>query len=304
MTFPNTIIAGAPKCGTSSLFNWLQDHPCACGSAIKELFYLMDNGHPLARPEANFESHGLERYPPFFEACHQKKAKVVLEATTHYIYQQTAIDQLSSFNPQPHIIFLLREPAERVFSSFQYGMNNLACFKREMSFAEFLEAVENKSLSSLIREDAIGSAYVLERDVSYSRYINYLRLWLEKFDQSRLHIVLKEDLQKDGRAVLKGIATQLEIDPDFYDQYAFARQNETYAVSHKGVHRRLKKLGALMPQKLRRGKLKQAYLKAQSSSGRKISDDDKKTIAELKGTFAENNRELASTFGLDLSAWN
>jgi hypothetical protein len=54
MSLPNLVIAGAPKCGTSSLFYWLADHPQACGSTVKETFYLMDEEHPLRRKRKVF----------------------------------------------------------------------------------------------------------------------------------------------------------------------------------------------------------------------------------------------------------
>jgi len=40
--FPNLVIAGAPKSGTSSLFFWLAAHPEVCGSQKKETYFLAD----------------------------------------------------------------------------------------------------------------------------------------------------------------------------------------------------------------------------------------------------------------------
>src|SRR5688572_5812110 len=42
MMLPNVIIAGAPKCGTSSLFRWLTDHPQVGGSTMKETYFFID----------------------------------------------------------------------------------------------------------------------------------------------------------------------------------------------------------------------------------------------------------------------
>ena len=52
MTFPNLVIAGAPRCGTSSLFRWLADHPNVCTSAATETRYLLDADS--AEAEVNF----------------------------------------------------------------------------------------------------------------------------------------------------------------------------------------------------------------------------------------------------------
>ena len=39
---PNVIIAGAPKCGTSSLYFWLSAHPEVKASMVKETFFFAD----------------------------------------------------------------------------------------------------------------------------------------------------------------------------------------------------------------------------------------------------------------------
>src|SRR5689334_10681741 len=85
LTLPNLVIAGAPKCGTSSLYRWLADHPQAFGSAPKETFYLMDEGHPLLRKGSNFHTRGLAGYAEFFDGRNEE-ARVIFEATTHYLY--------------------------------------------------------------------------------------------------------------------------------------------------------------------------------------------------------------------------
>jgi hypothetical protein len=77
MPLPNLIIGGAPKCGTSSLFQWLADHPEVCGSRVKEIFYLMDRDHPLLKAESNFHNHGLCGYESYF-----KKAQYAFRGAT------------------------------------------------------------------------------------------------------------------------------------------------------------------------------------------------------------------------------
>ncbi|MCP5333794.1 MAG: hypothetical protein H7A13_10650, partial [Pseudomonadales bacterium] len=50
---PNLIIAGAPKCGTTSLFDYLVQHPQVGGSSVKETCYVMDRGYPLFKAQSN-----------------------------------------------------------------------------------------------------------------------------------------------------------------------------------------------------------------------------------------------------------
>src|SRR5437870_3389808 len=116
----NAFIGGAPRCGTSALFHWLRAHPDVCAAQPKEPFYFLDAGHPFL-PRVSYHSHGFAGYVRYF--AHWSRAtppRVVCEASTHYLYSETALDVLTHADPVPRVLFVLRRPAQRVYSSFQY----------------------------------------------------------------------------------------------------------------------------------------------------------------------------------------
>ena len=301
MAYPNLIIAGAPKCGTSSLYRWLADHPEACGSKVKETFYLMDEGHPLLRGGATFHTHGLEGYRAFFADCPAGR-RVVFEATTHYIYQRTPVEVLSKLPGPPQVVFVLRKPSERVYSSFKYSQNNLASVRRGVSFARFVGLLQDDEAA--LEEIAGASAFVLRNDIRYSRYVEYVSRWVERFGRERVHVLLFEDLKADPRAFMKNLARRVGIDPAFYDGYGFPLRNETFSVRYQALHRRVRRLNELIPPGGLKGALRKVYLKAQArepNGGQ--TPEDRRALAELEREFKPFNRRLAEEFGLDLSAW-
>ena len=81
------------------LFTWLVDHPEVCGSVFKETRYFLDPGHPLLDPRSNYHEHGMAGYASHFRDCDGASARLILEATPHYLYQQTALEMLSEFDP-------------------------------------------------------------------------------------------------------------------------------------------------------------------------------------------------------------
>ena len=303
MTLPNLVVAGAPKCGTSSLFRWLADHPDACGSKPKETFYLMDEGHPLLRRGSNFHTRGLEGYAEFFGECNGR-ARVVFEATTHYVYQRTALEALSELKTGPQIVFMLRKPSERVYSSFRYSQNNLANVRRDLTFARFVELSKNGKGAAELEEAAGASAFVLRNDIAFSRYVEYLTPWVERFGRERVHVLLFEDLKSSPRAFMKEFAARVRLDSSFYDSYDFPLKNETFGVRYPSLHRGVRKLNELVPAAGLKGALKRVYLKAQSGgtqNGR--SPEDARALEELEREFRPFNRRLADELGLNLSAW-
>ena len=302
MTLPNLVIAGAPKCGTSSLFRWLVDHPDVCGSTVKEPFFLMDRDNPLRRTDCNVHDQGLEAYDKFFPSCGPADA-IVVEASTHYIYQETAPEVLASLPTKPRVVFLLRKPSERVFSSFAYSKAK-GRVRGDLSFTEFIGLIRGEPGDAAPEWAWGASAYVLPRDLRYSRYIDYLSQWHERLGPDRIRILLFEDLRADPQAVLDGLCAWLGIDPSYYDDYDFATRNRTVAVRSHGIQRLAQALAQVVPAGAVKDAVKRAYHAVQSRSrGAERTPADEAALAKLDEDFRPSVEELARQFGLDLGAW-
>jgi hypothetical protein len=301
MTFPNLVIAGAPKCGTSSLFSWLADHPQVCGSSVKEPFFLMDEGNPMLRTACNVHDHGLDAYSSFFRGCAGER--VAVEATTHYLYQKTALETLATLPSNPRILFLLRKPSDRIYSSFAYSKER-GNVRRDVGFADFLRLAEDNPGETAQGWATGASAYVLPRDLQYSRYSDYLGEWRRKFGDERMKILLFEDLRADPKAVLQNLCGWLGIDPAFYDDYAFAGRNPTISVRSPAIQRLARGIAAKLGSGSLKDLAKRLYYALQSkrrTEGR--TEADEAALARLDQQFGPFNERLEREFGLDLSAW-
>lgn len=305
MTLPNLVIAGAPKSGTTSVFFWLADHPEACGSSLKETNYLLDEGHPLQRPKANYYSQGLEGYRQFFGHC-ARDSEIVYEATPHYMYQETAPSVLSSLSPVPKIVFILRKPSARVFSSFQYTKNNAGALQRGLAFSAYVEAVLGGVADSLRDKFVPGhDPYILLNEIKYSQYTDYLERWADLIGREHLHVFLFEDMKRDAKAFMQRLSQCAGIDPGFYKDYKFAALNQTIQVRHLGLQRRIRKIANLVP----RGELKDfgkaVYLRLQGGAAMApVSEEDRAALRVLDNHYAPFNERLAVMFEVDVSAWD
>lgn len=307
MRLPDLVIAGAPKCGTSSLFRWLAEHPSVRGSSVKETNFLLDRGHPLLDPARNVHDHGLAAYASFFPDAEEGGASgprpLLLEGTTHYLYQQTAPRVLASLDPRPHVVFLLREPAERVYSSYRYTRNNLGVLRPEATFRDFVRLGEGGDAAALTDPRWGGKVEIWRNDVGYSRYVEHLARWAEHFPRERMHVFLAEEMWRDPRALLRRLAERVGIAPGFYDGFSFARHNESYAVRSPALHRLARRAGAVLPRGGLRALLRKGYMGALASGKPERSEDDAAALRELRVSYAPHNARLAAEWGLDLSAW-
>jgi len=301
---PNVVIAGAPKCGTSSLYKWLAAHPQICGSKVKEPFYLMDEDSPLLNPKFNYYTHKLEGYQTYFDHCCTNHS-VVFEATTHYIYQQTALRVLVQLETRPKIIFIVRKPSERVYSSYQFTINSLANLDRSLSFTEYVNLVQHNNTESLQKYFYNErSAYVLQNDVRYSQYVDYISLWVEKLGQARILVCLFEKMKMQPKQFMKDISNFIQIDPGFYDNYEFDRYNETVVIKQQSFHRQVRRISAAFPPNPLKNILKIAYLKLQTQSMKyNRSSEELDTLSMLDKYFLPFNAKLEQLLNLDISLW-
>jgi Sulfotransferase domain len=295
---PNLIIAGAPRCGTTSLFAWLTAHPDVCGTPDKEARFFLDGDDPDFKPDSNYRDHGLDGYAKYFSQC-REASRIVVEATPDYLYQETAPRVLSSLDPLPQIIFILREPAERSYSHFVFLRDSLLGLDPKLSFYEFVRLVERESSS-------IPAAGHARKIIAHSRYVEYLDEWTSRFPQSHMHICLFEHLAHDSRALMQDIASQIGIDPSFYESYDFPPKNQAVAVRSRLAHANWMRVGGHLPRRARRivrKSVAKTYARINLTPPPPRTPDDALVLRELRHAFVPHNERLARDLDLDLSPW-
>jgi hypothetical protein len=299
---PNVVIAGAPKCGTTSLFRWLVDHPQVCGSSIKETRFLMDPGYVLFKKKSNFRDHGLAGYEAYFDDCAALSAKVVLEATPTYLYQRTAPEVLSDLEPTPDIVFIFRKPSDRAYSHFHYFQDTKARIDRRVSFREFVELALNEDPRIL----EVGTEDASKMLVN-ARYADYVPRWLARFPPARLHFFLFEDMKRDPLGFVRVICDRLQLESGFFDSYDLKKRNRTFRVRSARLHNIRRRVGRVLPASTRKKlktRTKWAYARVNvDGSQLEPTADELDVMTELDRHFKPLNERLAELTGLDLTAW-
>jgi hypothetical protein len=289
---PNLVIAGAPKCGTTSLFNWLADHPDVGSPEKKELFYLLDKDFWIIDKKFNYHTHGLEGYKTYFDHCYNKK--IVMEASTPYIYQNTSREVLKTFHSKPKIVFVLREPSQRLFSNYKYFYNNKATQKTELTFTQYVHRVMNKEVSG-------GNQQVTDA-FNHGCYITYIRQWLNDLGAENIRIVFFENLISDPLAEIKNLSSWLGIDQGFYSNYVFKADNASFELKSFQFHKWSRYLAETIPKSAFRQTLKTMYRTLNTKKPTKKTDHDLKTLNMLKDAYRSFNQDLFTLLNID-SVW-
>lgn len=298
MNLPNAVIAGAPKCGTTSLFNWLSDHPEVCGSSTKETRYLIDEGYPFFKEDNNYIYGGVEGYQFFFNDFDKEKHKIILEATPDYIYQKIALNVLADLPSKPDVIFILRKPSERIYSLFQFARNNMAVLDKEISFSQFVDKILGDNVSSFKERGILRCA------IRHSRYVKYISKWFLRFGKERIHIFLFEDLKKDPLAFIERLSAILGIDKTFYEHYDFSVSNRSHNFKSIFLHKIANIFHYLIPDGPLKVLLKKLYFSFNTLPIKILSSRDKDALLKLDDYFLRYNISLAEEADIDLSPWN
>lgn len=130
---PDFLIAGAQRCGTTSLFRMLAKHPDVKPPAITKGVHFFDTAHRYSR--------GSRFYAAHFPIAIGSPSKVTGEASPYYIFHPLAAQRIANELPDVRVIVLVRDPVERAFSAHKQetwrGFETLA-------FEEALDAEQDR----------------------------------------------------------------------------------------------------------------------------------------------------------------
>lgn len=292
--FPSVLIAGAPKAGTSSLHTWLADHPDVTGSIEKETYFLCDAGTHMFRPESNI-ANGPHGYRAVFPEG--ALTSVTLESTPSYLYSQSAVETIAALATPPKVIFVLREPAAQIFSLYRYFKENWNWIPAHMSFENFLTACRSGT------HDFSGNE-LAQNALINAQYATHLDKWRKALPADHLKVALFDDLKADERQFTWQIAQWLGLDPAFYDNYAFPRDNETYAAKWSALQRLNIAIRGALPRGRAYSMLRAAYRRMNTTAPSPMNTTETVILQALRSEFREQNALLANDYDLDLSSWN
>ncbi|HEY3011453.1 MAG TPA: sulfotransferase [Gemmatimonadales bacterium] len=193
---PSALIIGAQRSGTTSLFNYLVQHPDVLPPFGKEIHYF---DHHYAR--------GVNWYRGRFPYTRQlRRGSMTIEASPYYLMHPLAPERAAQLLPQVKLIAVLRNPVDRALSHYQLEVRG---GRESLSFAEAIE-LESERLAGeeeRLRKDPQYYSFNHHR-YSYTRrglYLEQLRRWVQYFARSQLLVLQSEWLFRDPPAATAAV---------------------------------------------------------------------------------------------------
>lgn len=189
---PAALIIGAQRSGTTSIFNYLVQHPRVLSPLGKEIHY--------------FDLHyarGVRWYRGRFPyGCRLRGGVMTIDASPYYLAHPLAPERASRLLPEAKLVAVLRNPVERAYSHYQHEARD---GRETLSFAE---AIERESQRLAGEEERLQSepAYYSYNHHRYSYvrrglYLEQLGRWMRHYPRSRLLVLQSERLFREPAAV-------------------------------------------------------------------------------------------------------
>jgi len=220
---PDFIIIGSMKCGTTSLYYDICEHPCASPAAYDEIGFFDSNFHL-----------GLNWYRSMFptkrriEDIRRKEGVAITgEDTPFYFWNPVAAKRIQKLLPNIKLITILRNPIDRAYSEYQ---DLVSSESNSPSFETFIENEINtrRKDSSLITEENFEifnqkNSYLLK-----GIYVDQLKIWAGLFPKEQIFTLSTENLNSEPITALESVFQYLNL-PDYKIKNIQRQKQKKYA---------------------------------------------------------------------------
>lgn len=185
--FPNFLIIGAAKSGTTSVYYYLKNHPEIFLPKLKEINFFAYDG----QKGPGYWAKTFEEYISYFNNV--KSELAIGEVTPYYLPSPIAAKKIKDFLPDVRLIAVLRNPVDRAYS-------------------HYLMAIRAGKIKPNM-EDAWSDPQ--RNYINEGFYFKHLSRYYELFDENKIKIFYYDDLKNSPEKFIRSLFTFLKVNPDF-----------------------------------------------------------------------------------------
>jgi hypothetical protein len=266
------MIVGAMKCGTSSLFEYLRQHPGICPSVVKEPEYFSQS-----------QQHGKrgDDYQALWPDYNADIHRYAMEASTGYTKwprEKGVVERIQGYGLHPKVLYIVRDPIKRIESHFN-----------------FIHQTQDANLS--VEDDYL---------VDVSRYYKQIAPFVEAFGEQSVLVLDFDELTANPQQVVSQVYRFLNLPQ--YHQHSFDVHNDLQGVRAGRLLRKLRSvkliraLTPVVPNGLKQGlkRILNMGVSSQKLEKQELSEAQQQRIRTI---LADDMRQLSQSFGIDIKKW-
>lgn len=191
----DVMIIGAQKAGTTSLLRYLGEHPRCVAHPQKEFAYFLDS--------TEYKNNYENAFVKYYSEQNITEDSILIAKSASLSNNESAIRSLYEHNPNCELIFLLRDPVDRAYSSYWMEKN---------------AGSVNYDFDNIVNIMNDPKCWEYEVFLKFGMYSEHLKSIYKYFPKHQVNFVFFDDLKNDATGVCKKIFTKLNIDPEFIPQ--------------------------------------------------------------------------------------
>ncbi len=288
-------IAGAPKCGTTSLHFYLSQHAGIALSDPKE-------PHFFGTDMGGYQHHAIiDDYHAMFDGIGDR---ICGEASVFYLMSADALEQVKAYNPSAKIILMLRDPKQMLPS-----LHAQLVFTQDEDVESFEKAWDLRDArdTGSDADSKRARSMVPLRYGSCAKYGAQLERLYTHFPKEQVHVALFEDFKADAEGCVRDMLKFLEIE-DLSASFDYALQNPN-TVNRSATLTRILRHPPAWLMRIRKmisgawiSKLRTTLLNA-NTVAKKRDALPARIYDEIDATYREDVQKLAQILDRDLSHW-
>ena len=221
-TYPNLLVLGSQKSGTTSLFSYLSLHPDIFGSnPVKEPGFFSN----ISMKKNYFNKKGIifddrEQLLNKYMLRGYKKERYILDGSTDYTIGNSSknlqvVDNLSNYDKGSFkFLFIVRNPLDRIVSCF---------------FHIYSSRVNINNVTNLFELFMDSSQW--DQAFLTTLYFTQINHYFESFSRDQFHILTLDDLKSEPERCLKEIFKFLDLQGFIYSSKDLEPSNEAVVPS-------------------------------------------------------------------------
>lgn len=293
--WPDFYIVGAPKAGTTSLFEYLRQHPEIHFSRFKETHFF---GSDLT-----WRKRVVPRQVVLDAYVDAPQETLLGDASVFYLVSTQAATEIHEANPEARIIAMIRNPLTMIPSLYQQGIRTGD--ETQYMLAKAMDLEPSRKGGNLdMSPDNPGVMQQLYYS-EIARYSDQLARFFDAFGRNRVLVIEFDAFVREPTATVSKVfeflgLANMAIEVERHNE-AWTPRNWLLVRVFRHPFGPLRMLWrAVLPARVRRRILLGAESLVFKKAKTEVSPEDRRRIAKL---YASDVAKIEAMTGLDLDAW-
>ena len=283
----NFFIVGAPKSGTTSLYQYLCQHKEIEMCSIKEPDFFSCTA--LKKEQTYYGNDPIQNLEKYNKLFSNKKDLLRGEASVSYLFYDDVAKKIKKYNEKAKIIIILRNPVDRAFSHYLMDY-------RLGLVSENFEDIINKRINHK------NALLYYQQSVSVGEYYHQVERYIKVFGPEKLLIINYDDFKNNLAVTFEKICLFLNVSHtfkvDFTKSYNSFKRPRSKIVRWVYSFTKLRKiLSQIIPKIAINYIIKMLFTESKKP---KLSSDARKFLISH---YKDDIINLSKLLNQDLSSW-